>query len=183
MRRSAVTVAAVVLALIEPAVAMAHRQPTYLAPPGNSALTQYLEVVPTAAGPAPPRAGGGSPGAGGGSGGTLSARAVAKLAHLGSEGKLLVSVVGATAPTAQAGASEPPGSAQGGATSPSPAGQLPRASQLSGAGAASPVSSLLVAATGRDGGGGVGFLLPLLMAAVFAVVVFVVVRRRTARGS
>src|SRR5271165_2620249 len=73
--------------------ALARGRPNYLAPPGNSAISQYLEVVPTAGGPAPPRDGAGPSRA-------LTPAQQRKLGALGGAGHVLASVVAATTPPA-----------------------------------------------------------------------------------
>jgi hypothetical protein len=178
--------AIMVLALTVPAAASAAaKHPATLAPPGNSAVTQYLETVPTAAGSKPPPPSGGQPSSG------LSAGQRAALNRLGPDGKLLATVVAATAqpadhssaarpsaprPTGAPGVSGDPGVSGGRASS-------PRALPGNGEAAPSAVSSILAAATGRDTGGGVGILLPLGMLAVVLGVTVSAWRRRTARGS
>ena len=81
-------------ALVLPAGALAKR--TTVAPPGNSGISQYLEVVPTAAGPSPPSVGGGP--VGGGQGGVLTDLQRHRLDGSGPNGRTLVTVVDATAP-------------------------------------------------------------------------------------
>jgi hypothetical protein len=176
-------VAALVAALVVPATATAAKPVHYLAPPGNSAVSQYLEVVPTASGSAP------APGSGP-AGGTPAATPTSSLDHYGSTGKILAGVVAATAPEA---ASAPPtragrrhtaapvassGSGRGPGTG---AGAGPDVVPSSGAG--SPVSAVLAAGTGRVDGGGLGVGLPIVMIAALVVVVFVAVRRRGVRDS
>jgi hypothetical protein len=68
-----------------------------VAPPGDSAISQYAEVVPTGAGASPPRAGGQGGGAGG-HGGVLTASQSRRLNALGPDGRTLAAVVDATAP-------------------------------------------------------------------------------------
>ncbi len=161
-------------ALGAPGAALAaSKPPKYLAPPGNSAVSQYLEVVPTAGGSEPPRSGSG------GHASTLSPGQRHVLSRYGSEGRTLIAVVAATAPTAS---TESPSQSAGprgsrsvrsgsGGTSGTPGGTsatppVPSKAPLVGAstsGNVSPVSAVLAAATGRVDGGGIGILLPLLM--------------------
>jgi hypothetical protein len=184
----------VAIALVAPASALASKRPKYLAPPGNSALTQYLELVPTAAGPAPPS----SPSAHGGASGSLTPSQRRELQHSGSEGRLLETVVGATAPRSfgagQARAANGHRRSSGAAAAAPSAVQKPGAVsgaaapatslRLAGAGQSqSPVSAVLSAATGSADGGGIGILLPVLMAlGVLGAGLSVVVRRRSSRG-
>jgi hypothetical protein len=174
MRRTVVT--AVVLALALPLAvasgAVARRQPVTLAPPGNSGVSQYLEVVPTDGGSKPTSTSGAA-------GGALNPRQRRGLDALGTAGRTLAAVVGETAPPPQggdvhhrrvragiyaqtrAGAGSSGGGGRGsehGASSPS-SGTPP---------AASPVGSVFSAALGR---GGLGYLLPAITAAVALVLV------------
>jgi hypothetical protein len=132
--------------------ALASSRPKYLAPPGNSAVSQYLEVVPSAAGPAPPRSGA-KPSS------TLSPAEQRKLAALGVEGRVLANVVAATTPPTA-------NSALGtGLGSLSAAGIVPaRVHGRMAPSGGSPVSDVLAAATGHEVGGGLGILLPLMVA-------------------
>ncbi len=187
VKLAAPAIASLVIALGAPASALAAKRHTYVAPPGNSALTQYLEVVPTAAGPAPPSAHGGSHT-------SLSPGQRRELQQSGAAGTMLQAVVAATAwgtfgsgqaragnghpRSAGAGAATPsqPGAVSG-APAAAPSLRLARAAQ-------SPVSALLAAATGSSDGGGIGILLPLLMVVcVVGAVVSVFARRRSSPGS
>jgi hypothetical protein len=172
---------ALAVALIEPVSALASRHPAYLAPPGNSAVAQYLEVVPTAAGSKPPGASGMAH--------PLTGRTIARLGRLGADGRLLVTVVDATA---QPGSGAAPGVAahSGGRSGPSGSGSLSskndsfssKNDSLSSANVSSPVASALAAATGQDAGGGTGIWLPIVMLGAVVVVVATIVRRRSGRG-
>jgi hypothetical protein len=143
--------ALVVLALALPALAHA-QAPQTNAPPGNSAVDEYLETVPGATGnsrPRPPRSG--APG-------VLSAAQRARLDRLGPDGKTLADAVEATA------------------TKPSQA--APKADVLASNGR-SPGRELLDAVGGDDGGGGMGLVLPaILIAALLAAITLVLLRRR-----
>jgi hypothetical protein len=167
------------LALVLPAGADARRRT--LAPPGNSAVSEYLETIPTDAGqtpptrptpPPPPPAH--SPSSGqspvpsqGDQGGALTTGQSRRLDRLGADGRTLAALVNATSPPVARGAAGTSGAAGG-----SPRG-------LTDVGTSSPFSSILAAATGRDGGGGLGPLLPMLMlAGVVAVCVRILRRRR-----
>ena len=147
--------ALVTLALIAtPATALA-QQPQTNAPPGNSAIDEYLETVPGASGNQRPR----SPGAG--PSGGLTAAQRADLQRLGSDGRALADAVDAT----------------------SPAREVPRKSTPAppDARSRSPLSEVFDATTGRDGGAGMGALLPaILLAALLGIVALVAVRRRSA---
>lgn len=148
--------ALVVLALALPA--SAHGQaPKTNAPPGNSAIDEYLETVPGASGnrrPAPPGQSGGAA--------ALTAAQRARLERLGPDGKTLADAVDATSPAAAAAKKTAP--------------REPVA--LEGAGR-SPARELLDAVGGSDGGGGMGLVLPaILIAALLAAITLVVLRRR-----
>jgi hypothetical protein len=148
------------LALVLPAGAAA-RQPAVLAPPGDSAVSQYVEIVPT-------DRGSGTPGPGAQPSGALSAASQRTYDHLGADGRVLVGIVDATAPES---ASTRTG--RGRATHE----QLPSAGFT---GSRAPAVGVSIAALARTGGrsqlgiladamsggasGGLGILLPLLMA-------------------
>ena len=156
---------------------------TTLAPPGNSAVNQYLESVPTASGPRPANTihvgggvgGGGSGGSGGGGGGAGSSSAIPAstqqaLSRQGSDGLAAAALVRATAPT---NAASPAG--HGGTTSAS-TGAAPTSGQGSGSSA---VATLVNALTGGSSQGGLGPVLPaILVAGAIAAVVLAAVRRR-----
>jgi len=175
------------LALALPATAVARGRAT-VAPPGDSGITQYLEVVPTAQGGSPPRAGGGAGGGTtGGQGGALTASQQRQLNALGPDGRTLAAVVDATAPQSL-GVPVPGRAANGSASSVRGAGGAGVGAQASGADSvpaaslphasgSSPASLMLDAAAGR-GGGGLGWLLPAFMLASSVGVTLVVVRRR-----
>lgn len=146
-----------------PASALAAAQTN--APPGNSAIDEYLETVPSATGnsaPKPPSAAGAKGTTANGS--TLTAAQRTQLERLGADGRALADVVDRTSPRA------PDTSATKHAV-PLPDGK-----------GRSPLSEAIDAATGRDGGGGgMGTLLPaILLATLFGFVVLAVLRRRSA---
>src|SRR3954470_1588618 len=86
----------VALVLLAPLPAAATAQaPQTNAPPGNSAIDEYLETVPSATGNERPR----PPGSKGGPS-VLTPSQRAKLERLGPDGKALVAAVEATAPPA-----------------------------------------------------------------------------------
>lgn len=167
-----VAVGLILLALLLPAVAPAKQRT--LTPPGDSSVSQYLETIPTAAGPSPP---------GGGNGhgsGALSGPARRRLLSHGAQGRLLATLVNTTAPSTGAPPSPASHRAATGAHRPG-GGTTTTAAQRSGTHAAggrtplgniageSPASFILSAATGGDGGGGLGIFLPgLLLAAAIA---------------
>jgi hypothetical protein len=91
------------IALVLPA-ASAARGPVRLAPPGDSAVSQYAEVVPNDLGASPPRPGGGGKG-------FLGTSVLHRLTAAGSDGQALVGVVDATTPPPLLGAG---GGQQGG---------------------------------------------------------------------
>jgi hypothetical protein len=178
---------ALLLALAAASAADAHSRT--VAPPGNSAVSQYLETVPTASGAKPtasvqlhggPHAGevavggsGGRQGGGAAAGGTPISSSTAKsLAAHGPVGALAASVALATAP--RSGRRDA-------------ASRIARSShsQTSAAVASSPMapSSVLSAVAGSSSGGGLGVLLPILLAVILlGGGGLAIVRRRTKAG-
>ena len=174
------------VALVLPAGALARR--TTVAPPGASGISQYLEVVPTAAGPSPPGGVGGP--VGGGHGGVLTEVQRQHLDGSGPNGQTLAAVVDATAPqqpappasNRSAAAVARSGTPGEGAVA-SPAGgasalgstQVPLSSTSTGSPA-----SLIVDAVGGSGSGGLGGFLPafMLVSALGLAGAYVVRRRR-----
>ena len=164
--------AALVAALGGAPAAAAAGRPRYLAPPGNSAVSQYLEVVPTPAGGSAERPVGGG----------LTAAERNRLTRLGPDGRALASVVAATA---TAGSNAPVhrrshgrhtvGAGDTGAGS--PPGPLSRAGNRAASGV--PVSSVVGAATGGADGGGLGLLLPLAMIGALVGIAAAAIRRRS----
>ena len=143
----------VVVVLMVPSAAGA--QDRTVAPPGNSAIDEYLETVPNATGNARPR----PPGSGNAPNSALTPQQRARLERLGADGKALADAVDATAP----------------ATSMSRKDAAPPAAE-----GRSPLSEVLDAAAGRDGGGGMGIVLPaILLATLLCVIALVVARRRS----
>lgn len=159
---------ALAMMALAPGSAIAARgHPTYLAPPGNPAVTEYLEDVPSALGSVPP-----------GSGGTpahrLTTRQTRQLAHLGATGELLVNVDRATSPRRL-----PVRKKHAAPKVSRPAAEErtdPRTFSGSGSGS---VSAVISAAT--EQGTGSGLLLPGLIAGGLAVAGGIVVRRRRTR--
>jgi hypothetical protein len=167
-----------VVALLLPASALAKNH-TY-APPGNSAVNQYVENVPTAGGNKPANSlhpgagvpggrGGGGQGGGGGGGASISSSTQRSFARHGSAGRAAVALAQATAPGSVS--TQPSGSAHSGA-SPNPAASTQ---------GFSPLRSLLKTFTGSTTGG-LGALLPviLVVSALGAMVLAILRRRRAA---
>lgn len=143
--------ALVVLAFALPATALA-QAPQSTAPPGNSAVDEYLETVPGATGNQRPR-----PPAQKGSAGVLSTTERARLEQLGPDGRTLADAVDATAPVKE---------------------RAPAAAAPAGTGR-SPAGEVIDAVTGSDGGNGMGLVLPaILIATLLAAVTAVLLRRR-----
>ncbi|HEV7806846.1 MAG TPA: hypothetical protein VGO80_13565 [Solirubrobacteraceae bacterium] len=148
----------VVLVLIALPSAAVARSPQANAPPGNSAIDEYLETVPGATGNQRPRA----PGAA--STPALTRAQRARLERLGPDGRTLADAVDATAPAAPASGAKPR----------KPLHDAPVAEGRS------PLSAIADAATGRDGGAGMGVVLPaILIATLLGVIALVVARRRS----
>jgi hypothetical protein len=147
MRASAYLVSLVML-LPAPASLAAAAAPHTTAPPGNSAIDEYLETVPGASGdarPRPPRGHGAA---------TLSPAQRAALRARGAEGETLARVVDATSPPETAPASAP---------APAPAtARTPVIPHAASAGR-SPVAATLAAATGSDNGSSLGPLLSAIL--------------------
>jgi len=149
--------ALVVLAFALPATALA-QAPQSTAPPGNSAVDEYLETVPGATGNQRPR-----PPAQQGSAGVLSATERARLEQLGPDGRTLADAVDATAPGKARAKPRAPAAAAPTGTGRSPAGEV------------------IDAVTGSDGGNGMGLVLPaILIATLLAAITVVLLRRRAA---
>ncbi|MEA2184448.1 MAG: hypothetical protein QOF69_3633 [Solirubrobacteraceae bacterium] len=168
MNRALVVLVALAMALPGAAVA---QTPQTNAPPGNSAIDEYLETVPGAAGNARPR----PPGQSGGAGALTPAQR-ARLERLGPDGKSLANAVDATSPV-------PPRKAPKKATTlPKNAKPVARGEKaVPKSDGRSPVGDVAGTLTGSDGGNGMGFVLPaILLAALLAVIVLVLLRRRAA---
>jgi len=173
VRRSATLISAlVVLAL--PASALAHgkTKPKTIAPPGVSAVSQYVEVVPSAGGGRPSStvhiSQGGAVGRGSSpaSGSSVSGSTVRAMNHLGRSGAAAAALAGATAPSSAA-------------RNGSSALDESRVATADAAGA--PASALLKALTGSSAGGGLGLVLPLILVGslLLAAAAALVKRRRT----
>ena len=138
--------AAITVALALGAVAPASAET--IAPPGNSGVDQYMEVVPSAKGPAAP----GTPQA------ALSSAVQRRLQSQGAEGRQLEQIVKATAPARPTTGSRPkreatgPAAAHSAADRPAP---VPRGD--------APLASVAKAIGDGSGSGGMGSALPLLL--------------------
>ena len=155
MTRPLSALVALVLVLLAAPGAATAQTPQTNAPPGNSAIDEYLETVPGATGNQRPR----QPGSKGGA--VLSPAERARLEKLGPDGKALADAVDATAPApvkAKPGTTIDTGKVEG----------------------RSPIAAVLEAAVGGDGGDGMGFMLPvILLASLLGVIALVVLRRRS----
>ena len=170
MRRAAIAVLACLFVVGAPAPAGAQRQ---VAPPGNSAVDEYLETVPGADGNHPVK-----PGQGGG----LPKAARRQLEALGADGKAAAAVANATGP-AKAPRSGRGGSDSAGdnAAAPSAAGSVEGADS---AGGGSGTTAAVARAIGGSGGMGMGVVLPaLLILSLVAALATVVARHRRAGRS
>jgi hypothetical protein len=126
--------------------AEAAKRPRVLAPPGDSAISQYVEVVPTDSGPTPSDPTGQPTG-------TLAPVQRSSLATLGADGHTLALLVQRTAPAKRgpAAAPEQPGALPSNSTTTTPA-----VDPVEGVRARS-TASLLLEAAGGGAGGGIGF--------------------------
>jgi hypothetical protein len=156
------------LLLAAPIAPAAAAPPHTNAPPGNSAIDEYLETVPSASGDARPR----PPGAHGAPT-TLTPAQRAELRARGTEGEILSRVVDATSPPETAPASAP---AHAPATARAPV--TPHAASAG----RSPVAATLAAATGSDDGSSLGPLLPaILVMSLLGVIALVAIGRSRRR--
>lgn len=134
------------------------------APPGNSAISQYVESVPTA--------GGGRPTAtihhgGTGWSGNLTEATQRAFSRQGTDARAAAALAGATAP------------ARGEGTQHQSGGSSPAAGFTS----TSPLDSLLKAATGSSSSGGIGLWLPAVLIVVLLGGAALALRRGLARRS
>lgn len=168
MARSLLTLALTVL-LAAPAAAQDDGT-EYVAPPGNSALDQYFESVPSSSGndaPGAPTRGAGSDAAS-----PLDDREAAALAAQGATGEQVGEFVTANAPpnTQERRETSAQKAEQPGAES------APRVPEVTGADTAGSVSRALLG----DAGGGMGVLLPLLLGLTALLGIgYVLLRRKT----
>ena len=181
------------LALVSPALAAAKGVVT-IAPPGDSAVSQYVEVVPGDTGASPPQAGGGQ-------GGPITSGQRGQLDRLGASGRTLAAVVAATAPepiaaadgsawaaasdrrgrTATSGVAGRRGAGPGAGVSPGALTGTDTSRVVSGAGAPSAPALILDAAAG-GGASGLGIFLPVIMVACAVGVVAGALRQRRSRS-
>jgi hypothetical protein len=146
----ALTALVALMLLVAPAAATAQK-PLTNAPPGNSAIDEYLETVPGSTGNQLPR----KPGVGA----VLTAAERRRLERLGPNGKILADAVDATAP---------PRAKPGPAIDTSAQGR-------------SPITAIIEAVVGGDGGAGMGVLLPIiLLASLLGIAALALLRRRSA---
>ena len=163
-RRTAAIAAALALSAAAPAAAQT------VAPPGNSGVDQYMEVVPSAKGPAAP----------GTQQGALSSTTQRKLQSQGADGRRLAQIVSTTAPVRPATTKTPradrkaaapkagaPAVKHAAADRPAP---LPRGD--------SPLASVAKAIGDGSGSGGMGAVLPLLLIVSTTVLAAVALWRR-----
>lgn len=173
MQRILPLIAGLLLALLAAAPALA--QDKTVAPPGNSGVDEYLEVVPGAGGDTP-ASGGGTGGSGGSSGSqtpssTLGSKTATQLEQLGTDGKKAAQLAAAGAPTDRATArkqakSDVLGSeAQQGKSIASDGGDR--------------VGTIATALSGE--GGGMGLLFPLLLGGTLAAALALFAARRVSR--
>jgi len=147
-----VITALVVLALALPALTYAQAPQTNAAP-GNSAIDEYLETVPSAGGNVRPRSSQDGPTAG-----ALTPTQRERLERLGPDGQKLADAVEATAPSAASKQAGGPELAEG-------VGRAPARELLGG--------------VGGDDGEGMGLALPaILIVALLAAITVVLLRRR-----
>jgi hypothetical protein len=150
--------ALVALALLIPATAAAQGSKTN-APPGNSAIDEYLETVPAAGGNGIPRPRENN-------GGTLTRAERNRLEQLGADGRTLAAIIESTAPASTALAPKK-----------QRAERKTDVVALPDAKGRSPITAVLGTA---EGDGGMGLLLPaILLASLLTVIALVVLRRRS----
>ena len=170
MPRTCAHLATIALLLAAPAAAAAKAPPHTNAPPGNSAIDEYLETVPGAGGdtrPRPPR------GRGEQGGSSLSPAQRAELRAHGAEGEILSRVVDATSPPETDPASAP---------APAPVSARAPVTPHAASAGRSPVAATLTAATGSDAGSSLGPLLAaILLVSLLAAVVAIGRSRRRER--
>ena len=161
--------AVAVTALVCGALPASAAAETLQLPPGNSALNQYIESVPTAGGGKP--SGGIKSHHGGKSGGTsapgatsgssaLSPSTERALSSSGKSGQAAAAFANATAPSTSTGRYHPGGPARAG--SGPPRGSAVSGSSAGGTGS-SPLNSVLSAFLGPSSTGGLGDWLPALL--------------------
>jgi hypothetical protein len=193
-----------VLAMTAPQAASA--QGNTGVPQGNSALSQYLEAIPTASGSQPTdrihshhshsagssrggsHSGGGAGGTTGtGGGGTGAGGASAGSGTTGNAASIGAVSTSTTHSLSSQGSTGAADAAFARATAPSKAsahtGAGPTVNASSSANVPSPTAAVLKSLTGASGGGGLGSLLPaILIVAALATGVLALARRRTRRA-
>lgn len=132
------------LILLVPATAaMAKRK--VIAPPGDSAVSQYVEDVPTAGGGTPSQ----PPSGGAPHSGVLTPGQTRSLHRLGPDGRLLATVVDSTAPASAGTAASSAGAGRNGATGAARGG----GSRMNGAGTSGAGTAGAASASGRGASG------------------------------
>jgi hypothetical protein len=162
------------LALIAPATAGAQQPGERTAPPGNSAIDEYVETVPGSTGARPPRRPSGGTDA---PASTLAPKQRQALEAQGEDGKALAALVDATGPDP---APERP---QAGRTATSAGTSVPTSAAISQLAhpdehADSPLKTTLTAALAPNDAGGLGVFFPLILLASLLGVIALGVRRR-----
>ena len=177
-------VLAVLAALLLALPATAGAQGDKNAPPGNSAIDEYLETVPDASGNKPPR----RPEDPAPAATALPPEQRVALEKEGPDGKALADLVEATAPPSPAPdpehAAEKSGSGRPGAAATAAAAN-PNARAILDAEdrAPSPLQATLAATVGANDGGGLGIFFPIILVASLLGMVALAIRRRRPLGS
>jgi hypothetical protein len=158
-RRTAALTVALALCASAPAAA------DTVAPPGNSGVDQYMEVVPSAQGPSAP----------GTQRHALSSDAQRQLQSHGAEGRRLARIVNTTAPATPATTRRPQSNRNrkdpaGGHPAAGPPARVPRGD--------SPLASVAKALGDGSGSGGMGAVLPLLLVVSTGVLAALALWRR-----
>lgn len=170
MQRILPLIAGLLLALLAAAPALA--QDKTVAPPGNSGVDEYLEVVPGAGGDTP--ASGGATGGSGGSqtpSSTLGSKTATQLEQLGTDGKKAAQLAAAGAPTDRA-------TARKRAKSDVLGSEAEQGKSIASDGG-DRVGTIATALSGE--GGGMGLLFPLLLGGTLAAALALFAARRVSR--
>jgi hypothetical protein len=165
-------IAAVFLALFVAAPALA--QDKTVAPPGNSGVGEYLEIVPGAGGNTPASGGGGTsgPSTSQSPGAALGSKTASQLERLGADGKQAAALAAAGAPTDRATARKrDKGSVLG--------TEADKGKSIASAGGGGRVGTIATALSGE--GGGMGLLFPLLLGGALVAAVALLAARRFSR--
>ena len=153
-------------AVLLPAAASAQTTPPQTnAPPGNSAIDEYLETVPGTTGDSQPRPPGQAPS------GVLTPEQREQLNQLGADGRAVQRVVDATAPAPGRRAA---GEGQAAVAAKHAESDLPPGDDKS----RSALNATIAAALGPNDGGGLGILLPVILVASLVGTVALSIRRR-----